>query len=219
MFLLLLLFLFICSFVLFVASRHDFVLIRQNISIRLIFDKAFIITFFALLVARIFYLIDERLYEFFLDPLSFLHVILYYGFLLLGFFITVALGVVLLYRKRKNLFRILDIYMISFYPLTIFVAIYHLVSGSFDFRIAVGYLVLSLLLFPILIKMHSGYKIKDGIVSFTILILSAISYLGYSFVREKGIALYSPIQIVALVDIAISAYCLVLIRINFFHEK
>ncbi len=218
MILLFLLFLIICSFVLFVTSRHDFALLRQNISIRFVFDKALIVVLFALIFARVGYLLDEKMYEFFLDPLSFLHVIIYYGFNLLSLVVAIAVGIVLFYRKRKNVLRILDIYLLSFFPLTVFEAISLLIYSELDILFSIGYLIVSLLLFLTFIKMHISYKIKDGTVSFLALSFISLSYMGYSFL-DKDFLIYSPIQILAMLTLAISVYCLVLIQTNFFKDK
>ena len=211
-------FLFISSFVLFITSRHDFVLLRQNISIRHIFDKAFIVLFFALIASRAAYLVDEKMYDFFLDPLRFLHVILYYGFNLLGLIAVFSLGIFFFFRKRKNFMRIFDIYMLAFYPLIIFQAIEYILTTQIQISITLSYLIVTLLFLIFLIKIHTGFKIKDGVVSFIVLIFTSISYLGYSFLNNK-IAIYSPIQILAILIISISIYLLVLIQINFFKEK
>lgn len=218
MILLLVLFLFVCSFVLFVTSRHDFVLLRQNISIRHIFDKAIIILLSGLFISRIIYLVDARMYDFFLDPLRFLHVILYFGFNIFGLMVSVSLGTFFFFRKRKNFLRILDIYLLSFFPIVIFEAIFYLLDVSSSIVINLSYLVLTLVLFIIFVRMHNGYKIKDGVVGFSILIFSALSYLAHSFLL-KGLLLYSPIQILSILVVAISVYCLVLVQIDFFKEK
>lgn len=218
MILLLVLFLFVCSFVLFVTSRHDFVLLRQNISIRHIFDKAVIILFSGLFISRIIYLVDARMYDFFLDPLRFLHVILYFGFNIFGLMVSVSLGVFFFFRKRKNFLRILDIYLLSFFPIVIFESIFYLLDVSSSIVINLSYLVLTLVVFIIFVRMHNGYKIKDGVVGFSILIFSALSYLAHSFLL-KGLLLYSPIQILSILVVAISVYCLVLVQIDFFKEK
>lgn len=219
MVLLLTLFIFICSFVLFITSRHDFVLLRQNISTRQIFDKAIIVLFFSLFIARIIYLVDERMYGFLLDPLRFLHVILFFGFNMFGSITTFSLGVLFFFRKRKNFLRILDIYLLSFFPLIIFEAIYYLLVSSIHTWITLSYLVSSLVIFILFVKMHNGFKIKDGVVAFSILVFSALSYLGYSFLRKELFLIYSPAQILAILVIAISIYCLVLVQIDFFKEK
>lgn len=218
MIILLLGFLFISSFVLFIASRHDFVLLRQNISIRHIFDKAFIILFLSLLVSRAIYLVDEKMYDFLINPLRFLHVILFFGFNLLGLISAFSLGVLFFFRKRKNFLRIFDIYMLAFFPLVIFEAVTYVLNPEINTLISFIYLVATLLFFGLFIKMHTGFKIKDGVVSFCILIFSAVSYLGYSFLKES-ISIYSPVQILATLIISISIYCLVLVQLNFFKEK
>lgn len=219
MILLLILFLFISTFILFILSRHDFVLLRQNISIRYIFDKAFIILLFVLLISRAAYFIDEGKYEFFFDPLSFLHVILFFGFNLLGFVSAFAIGVIVLFRKKKNVLRILDIYLISFFPITIFGAIEYILLGSRGNLIPYTYLGITIISYIILMKMHVGFKIRDGVVAFIILIFSAVSYLANSLYVKNAIVLYSPIQILAILVIAVSIYCLVLIQSDFFKEK
>lgn len=218
MIILFVIFIIICSFVLFVTSRHDFVLLRQNISIRHIFDKALIILLGALIISRAVFLINERMYDFFLDPLRFLHIFLYFGFSIFGLLVALSLGVLFLFRKKKNFLRILDIYLLSFFPLVIFEAIFYLLSASLLPLAGIIYLSISCVLFFVLLKMHAGFKIKDGVVSFAILILSAVAYLGSSFL-QKELSIYSPVQIAALLVIAISIYCLVLVQIDFFKDK
>ncbi len=219
MILILLLFIFVSLFILFITSRHDFVLLRQNISIRFIFDKALIIVLFSLLISRSLYLIDENLYDFFLDPLSFMHIVLFYGFSFLGFFSAFALGVVFFFKDKKNLFRILDIYLLSFYPLIVFEGISYLILGKVESLILFIYMFIATIIFFVLVKMHTGFGIRDGVVAFCILTLSALSYLGYSIYRKQELLIYSPVQILAIIVLAISIYCLILIRIDFFKEK
>lgn len=218
MILLLIIFIFISSFVLFTISRHDFVLLRQNISIRHVFDKALLILLFALFVARIVFLVDSRMYEFFSDPLRFLHVILFFGFNIFGLISALSIGVLFFFRKRKNFLRILDIYLLSFFPLVIFEANYYLLTASINSFVSFSYLGVCLLAFLFLVKMHTGFKIKDGVVAFSILIFCSLSYLTHSFL-QKGLLIYSPIQILAVLVIAISIYCFVLVKIDFFKEK
>ena len=219
MILLLLLFLFISSFALFIASRHDFVLLRQNISIRLVFDRAFIIVIAALFISRIFYLLDQRMFDFFLDPLRFMHVILYYGFDIFGFVCTLSLGVAIFFRKRKNVLRVLDIYLLSFFPLVIFQNIVSFINSSFDPVVGGISIAAAAFAFILFIIMHNKFGVRDGVVSFLIIIFSALAYLFTSFYVKHEVALFSVVQIAALIAIAISIYCLVLVRLNFFKEK
>lgn len=219
MIILMLPFLFLCSFVLFIVSRHDFVLLRQSISIRQIFDKAFLILILAFIVARIFYFINERSYDVLVDPLRFTHIVLFYGFNFFGFLCALAIGAIVLFRKRKNVLRILDIYLLSFSPMLIFVAIENFFNSKLNMQTNLVYAVLTIIAFIVFIKMHNGFKIKDGIVAFSILIYAALSYLALSFFVQSVISLYSFIQIFALIVLAVGAYSLILIQLNFFKEK
>lgn len=218
MMILFLVFIFICSFVLFVTSRHDFALLRQNISIRHVFDKAVIVLLFSLIISRTVFLIDQGMYDFLLNPLRFLHVILFFGFSLLGLSIAFALGVVAFFYKKKNFMRIFDIYFLSFFPMVIFDGIYHAVSTEISILIGVGYIVSTILIFLLLIKMYTSFKIKDGVVGFIILILIGVSYLSIGFLINNKLV-YSPVQLLALLAIAVPIYCITLIQVNFFKDK
>ena len=54
---------FICFFLLFLFSKQDFVLLRQNISLSEMFDAAIVIFLFAILTGRIFYVLDSFNFE------------------------------------------------------------------------------------------------------------------------------------------------------------
>jgi len=216
---LLLLFLFISSFVLFITSRHDFVLLRQNISIRQIFDRALVIMLVSLIFSRAFYLIDERQFDVFLNPLRFLHIGIFWGFNYFSIFVGALVGVFIFFRKRKNALKILDIYTLSFYPLLIFEFVSYLLLNSYNLLVILPHLVLVIILFGLFIKIYTGFGIKDGVVSFLILILASALYLSMSFFKSGALLLYSPIQIVAGMVIALSIYFLVLIKLDYFNEK
>jgi len=160
-----------------------------------------------------------KMFDAFLNPLRFLHILLYWGLNFLGLFMVVALGVVFFFRKRKNTLRILDIYLLSFFPLLVFDATTHLLLGGIDWRIAVGEILVLLVVFIILIRMHTRFAIRDGVVAFGVLVSSAVFYLSNSLIQKGSVVLYSPVQIIALVVLAISIYCLALIKLDFFKGK
>src|SRR3989344_825223 len=110
------LFIFICFFALFLFSKQDFVLLRQNISLSEIFDAAIIVFLLALLAGRIFYILDTFNFQL-LHLVKFFYLTKFPGISTLGFFFGAAGGVLLLFRNKKGLRRIYDIFSISFFPL------------------------------------------------------------------------------------------------------
>ena len=110
---------FISSFLLFVFSRHDFVLLRQNISLAQIFDLAIFVVIFAFLGGRIFFILNNFDVQL-LHVLRFFHVLKFPGISSLGFALGGALTVVIFFGKKKAVGRILDIFSISFFPLYLF---------------------------------------------------------------------------------------------------
>lgn len=147
-------------FILYVLSKNDFVLQRKNISVSNVFDYTFFISFIVFIIGRIFYILDSQHYSFFYI-ISFFHFVKHPGFSILGVLLGAMLGVALVYRDRKILPRVLDIYFLSMFPFYLFDAVTKSYpSHLFFLRIVIP--LISLLVFAQLIKLHKNYSVRDG---------------------------------------------------------
>ena len=107
---------FLSLFILYAVSRHDFVLLRQSISLRQVYDNVFISLLVFFIVARAGFALVSNSIQL-INPLRFFYLTKYWGIIpYLGFF-GMIVALLLLFRKKKNKLRILDIYFISFSPL------------------------------------------------------------------------------------------------------
>lgn len=170
---------FISLFVLFSVARHDFVLIRQSISLRQVFDSAFIALFVAFIFGRIFFALDSNLIDI-LNPLKFFHLTRYWGILVSAGFLGAFLSLFFLYKKKKNKLRIFDIYFIAFFPLMVLDIV--LKSNSGVGIILKGVSLVVLLAFYVwFLKIHNEFSIKDGFITFLGLISYSLVLLAFSF--------------------------------------
>jgi ABC-type phosphate transport system permease subunit len=71
---------FISLFILYAISRHDFVLLRQSISLRQVFDTVFISLFVFFMTSRIFYILYAQAFDLF-NPLKFFYLPKHWGIL------------------------------------------------------------------------------------------------------------------------------------------
>lgn len=170
----------ICLFILYAIARHDFVLIRQNISLRQVFDNAFITIFVAFIVARIGFILYTWRLDLF-SPLRFFYLFKYSGILPIAGFIGAFFITIFLYRKRKNKLRIFDITFIAFFPLMLLDILLQ-PSGMIGLIIkSVAFLVL-LLFYIWFLRIHGEFAIKDGVITFLTTIVYCLVLLALSFV-------------------------------------
>ena len=107
---------FLSLFILYAVSRHDFVLLRQSISLRQVYDNVFISLFVFFVLSRIafsFYIESLQI----LNPLRFFYLTKYWGIVPYIGFAGMILALLLLFKKKKNKLRIIDIYLMSFSPI------------------------------------------------------------------------------------------------------
>ena len=112
MILLYLLFIFVSLFILYAVARHDFVLLRQSISLRIVYDNVFISLFVFFIFSRIGFAFYKQSLEI-LNPLKFFYLTKYWGLTPYIGFVGIILAVLFLFRKKKNKLRILDNYFLS----------------------------------------------------------------------------------------------------------
>ncbi len=175
---------FISLFILYGVSRHDFVLLRQSIALRTVFDNVFITIFTFFFVSRIGFILTSSNYDL-LNPLKLLHLTRYWGILPYAGILATILSILFLFRKKKNKLRILDIYFISFTPLIILDVI--LKSNSIVMlSIKVVALLVLICFYVWFIKIHNRFSTKDGFITAMTVLTYSIVTLAFS-IAQYGI--------------------------------
>src|SRR3990167_55796 len=108
----LLIIIFVSSFILYLVSRQDFVLLRKNISLSQMFDAAIIAFVIAFFSSRLLYILNSQDFSLF-HIIKFFHLIKFPGLSLLGLFLGGAFALYVIFRKRRALGRLYDIFTIS----------------------------------------------------------------------------------------------------------
>lgn len=178
---------FIALFILYGVSRHDFVLLRQSISLRTVFDNAFISLLAFLIFSRIAFIFYTFSYDLF-SPLKFLYLTRNWGIMpYAGILLSIAF-IAFLFRKKKNKLRILDIYLISYTPIIILDVI--LKSNSLkSLAIKLVSLVVLFIFYGWFIKIHNKFTTKDGFIGTMTIITYTLVTLAFTLV-ESGV--FSP---------------------------
>ncbi len=209
---------FIVLFILFSVARHDFVLIRQSISLRQAFDNAMLSFIFAFVFGRVFYAIENNAYEI-LHPLRFFHLTRYEGVLIFAGFLGAYMAILFLYRKKKNKLRIFDIYFLSFFPFVILDILLKSNNGIGLLLKAVSLVVL-FSFYSWFIKIHNEFSVKDGFICFLGAISYALVLLAFSFASGGVFSLPHLIFQTTLIGLTIfSAIMLFLIHRNVFNKN
>lgn len=174
MFLIFIITIFISLFILYAIARHDFVLLRQSISLRQVYDNVFLSLFSFFLAGRIGYVFYVQSFDYF-HPLKFIYVTKYWGLLPFAGLIGMMIALIFFFRKKKNILRILDIYFISFTPVILLDVITHSNSGIL-LPIKIISLIVLIIFYGWFIKIHNKYTTKDGFITFmTIITYSLVS--------------------------------------------
>jgi len=164
--------LFISLFFLYILAKHDFLLIRREINLVQIFNKAVITIVSGLFFARLFFVLDHLELQY-LNPLVFLHILRFGGFSLFGFFLSISFVSFFLFQDNEIRLRFLDIFSLSFYPFLL-IRFCFLSLSRFSIFFLIPFL-LALLSFGILLAFRFiHFKTKDGRVYLAILILVLI---------------------------------------------
>lgn len=198
----------VCFFSLYVLSKHDFVLIRKNVSVKTVFDLSFLSIIVAFLIGRLFFIMNDGRREL-LNPIQFFHVFRFPGVSVFGFFLGGAISVWFLFRKTKALYRIYDIFTISFLPLFLF----HLSFRSypvFSYLVSTLILVIGLLFWMFIIRSHQKYTFKDGTISYLVTSLIAFDAFFYSFLtpRKTLVLNLSILQLVSAILLIFAVFML-----------
>lgn len=170
---------FLSLFILYAVSRHDFVLLRQSISLRQVYDNVFISLFVFFVLSRIafsFYIESLQI----LNPLRFFYLTKYWGIVPYIGFAGMILALLLLFKKKKNKLRIIDIYLMSFSPIILLEILLQSNNGVFLVIKIIATLVL-LGFYGWFIKIHNKYTTKDGFITFLTIITYSLVNLAFSF--------------------------------------
>lgn len=210
--LLILLFLVIISFfVLFELSKNDFVLLRRNISLTQVFDYTFLTLAGAMIVSRLFFILDNQKFEY-LHPIDFLHIARLPGLSNFGFFLGSATVLFIIFYRKKVLRRVYDIFFLALYPIFIFSIIIMRIPRSLFF-VPIVLLVLSVVIFALLIRSLRNYSLKDGSIAAIFFALLSLFTITDQFV-VKRVELVAHLSLIQIVSTGVLAISLVLLLIN-----
>lgn len=209
---------FLSLFILYAVSRHDFVLLRQSISLRQVFDNVFISLFVFFLAGRIaFAFYGESIGI--INPLRFFYLTKYWGILPYVGFLGMIVALVLLFHKKKNILRILDIYMLSFSPLILLDVLFKSNSGVLLLIKIVSSLVL-VLFYGWFIKIHNKYTTKDGFITFLTLITYSLTSFSFSLasfgIHSMQYLWFNALLVIVLI---ISVVFLILVQRETFNKQ
>lgn len=209
---------FISLFILYAVSRHDFVLLRQSISLRQVYDNVFISLFVFFLASRVGYILISQSFDFF-NPLRFFYLTKYWGILPYAGFVGIVLTLLILFRKKKNKLRILDIYFISFTPVMLLDILLQSNNGIV-FVIKIIAAVVLIFFYGWFIKIHNKYTTKDGFIACLTIITYSIASLALSF-ASHGVFVQRYIWFNAMlfVIIIISSIFLFLVQRDVFNKN
>lgn len=198
-------------FMLFTLSKNDFVLMRRSVSLPQIFDNAFIALVVGFAISRIFFIFDSFLFTY-LYSIQFLHIFLYPGLSLIGFYIGLVIILFYFYLKLKAFSRAFDLYLVSFF--WVLVAYIFFVSTTVQFGVLnISLLAASLVFFAILVHFYKHFTLRDGSIG-----LMSISFIfSMHFVLHFSLSrhvLIESLSFTQLVDIFIVALSVILFILN-----
>ena len=218
MILLYILFIFLSLFILYAVSRHDFVLLRQSISLRTVYDNVFISLFVFFFFSRVGFAFYKQSLEI-LNPLKFFYLTKYWGLTPYIGFVGIILAVLFLFRKKKNKLRILDIYFISFSPI-ILLDVLSRGNGNILILIKTISLIVLIGFYGWFIKIHNKFTTKDGfittmtILTYTLVSL-ALSFAAFGIFSQK----YLWFNVFLVASAIFSLVMLILVQRDTFNKQ
>lgn len=159
-------------FILYLLTKHDFVLARKSLLLQEIYDVTFLGFLAFLVTGRILYIVSVLDFSLF-NPLKFFHIFKFPGALFLGGLLGFWIVIYLFFKKKKILARLYDIYALSLFPLFIFALGVSYNKGYFlYFNLLI--LLLSILFMVIGIYSYKNYSLKDGSIAFLFICLVTV---------------------------------------------
>lgn len=174
---------FLSMFTLYILVRHDFVLARKSLLLQEIFDTTIFAYISFLFFGRLTFILGEEKFSYF-QVIKFFHLIRFPGILFLGGIAGFGLIIYLIFRKKKILARIFDIYSLSLYPIFILALIRSIHAGYFLYFNVLIFL-LSVIFLGIGIYSYKNYTLKDGTVAYLFTCLVAIFTIVAEFAQEN----------------------------------
>lgn len=152
--------------------KHDFVLARKSLLLQEIFDTTFLAYIAFLFTGRLLYVLSTQRFDL-INPVSFFHLLRYPGTLFLGGIVGFGAVIYVVFKKKKILARLFDIYALSMFPLFIFTLVISYNKGYFlYFNILI--FLLSCLFMGIGIYSYKNYTLKDGSIAFLFICLITV---------------------------------------------
>lgn len=214
---------FIFLFALYALSNDDFVLLRKHVTTTNIFDTAFLILFFSIFFARLFYV----LFHFspgFVNPVVFFLFPYFPGLSVVGGIIG---GVVALYLSASlRAFpkdRIFDVFSLSFLACLPIGSLFSSLAGKklpHMFLLNFVMFLVVLFFFIFLLRLFHKGRLKDGSISILVFLVTSLILLAGSFFQERAhlIFLFSGDQIL-LFALFVSSTALFIRQENLFLKK
>lgn len=169
---------FLSLFILYVVSRHDFVLLRQSVSLRQVFDNVFLSLIVFFLLSRVAYIFYVQSLSMF-NPLKFFYLTKYWGLLPYAGLMGMIVSISFLFRKKKNKLRILDVYFISFSPIILLDVLLKSNHGILLIIKIISAIIL-VLFYGWFLKIHNKFTTKDGFITFITIITYSLTLLAFS---------------------------------------
>lgn len=218
MILLFILAIFISLFILYAVSRHDFVLLRQSISLRQVYDNVFLSLIAFFVTSRISYAFYVGSWEI-LNPLKFFYLTKYWGILPYAGFIGMIISLLFLFRKKKNTLRILDIYFLSFTPVILLDVV---IRSNSPLLLVIKLVALVVLIsfYGWFIKIHNKFTTKDGFITFMTIITYSLTSLSFSL-ATNGILNQNHLwfNILLIIATIIATIFLILVQKDKFNKQ
>lgn len=187
-------------FILYMLTKHDFVLARKSLLLQEIFDIT-ILGFIAFLVTGRFLYIISVLNFSLLNPLRFFHILKFPGALFLGGLLGLWFVIYIFFKKKKILARLYDIYALSLFPLFVFALVSSYSKGYFlYFNILIFFL--SCLFMGIGIYSYKNYTLKDGSIAFLFVCLVTVFTIISEF-SSKSRVIFSFFTIPQVISIIV----------------
>ena len=163
---------FVSLFMLYVLVKHDFVLARKSLLLQEIFDTTFFAYIAFIFLGRLMFVLGEQRYNFF-HFVKFFHLVRYPGILIIGGVLGFGIVIYYVFRKKKILLRIFDIYSLSMYPIFLF-ALFTSYFGGYFLYFNILLFILSCIFFGIGIYSYKNYTLKDGTITYLFICLISI---------------------------------------------
>lgn len=202
----------ICIFLLYLFSKQDFVLLRQNISLSQIFDSGAIALFLGFIFGRIFYVLNNFDFSL-LNIFKFFHIFLFPGISFLGLFLGLFVALLFSFRKQKMTSRIYDIFTISFMPLFILNSALRAYPSQFPY---VGFFipVFLIVVFVFFIQAHNRYVLSDGSIFLIFIFLVATDTALSQFLNSERFLIIGSFSFLQAASVSLIILSLILFLLN-----